>query len=183
MSLWIYETFEQAWSTGTDERGEVPRLTSDGRRHAVKYMESFVFGQELAAFWGDYNAYELPEDDSPNGWETHFAKRKYYADAAGKQANVEKMPGFYVDLSDDGETVLTPANIEAGTIAEDLQTAAQVIEMLLIKDHSRMKLEATMPYDSTHEQQHRLLPISHPDDWNAASQEFRDGDYLKGKEV
>lgn len=50
MSLWIYETFEQAWSTGTDERGEVPRLTSEGRRHAVKYVESFVFGQELAAF-------------------------------------------------------------------------------------------------------------------------------------
>lgn len=53
--------------------------------------------------------------------------------------------------------------------------------MLLIKDHSRMKLEADTPYDSTHAQQHRLLPISHPEDWAAASQEFRDGDFFKGR--
>lgn len=180
-ALWIYEKFEKAWSTGTDETGEVPRLTSDGRRHAIKYMEAFVFGQELATFWGEYEAFEVPEDDSPNGWAAHFAKKRDDADAAGRQANMEKMAGFYVDLDADGETVITPANIEAGTIAKDLQTAAQVVEMLLIKDHSRMKLEATTPYDSTHEQQHRLLPISHPDEWAAASQKFRDGDYLKGK--
>lgn len=53
--------------------------------------------------------------------------------------------------------------------------------MLLIKDHSRMKLEADTPYDSTHAQQHRLLPISHLEDWAAASQEFRDGDFFKGR--
>lgn len=53
--------------------------------------------------------------------------------------------------------------------------------MLLIKDHSRMKLEAATPYDSTHQQQqHGLLPISHPEDWAAASQEFRD--YFTGRE-
>jgi hypothetical protein len=51
--------------------------------------------------------------------------------------------------------------------------------MLLIKDHSRMKLEVETPYDSTHEQQHRLLPISHPDDWSVASEEVRRGDYFK----
>lgn len=54
--------------------------------------------------------------------------------------------------------------------------------MLLIKDHSRMKHEARTPYDSTHEQQHRLLPISHPEDWAETSQEFREGDYFKGRE-
>lgn len=90
------------------------------------------------------------------------------------------MAGFYVDLDESGGAVLSPADISAGAIADDLRTAAQVVEMLLIKDHSRMKLEATTPYDSTYEQQHRLLPISHPDDWAAASQEFRNGDYLKG---
>lgn len=52
--------------------------------------------------------------------------------------------------------------------------------MLLIKDYRRMKLEATTPYDSTHEQQHRLLPISHPEEWAAASQGLRDSGYLKG---
>ncbi|MFI8219916.1 hypothetical protein [Streptomyces sp. NPDC085932] len=43
-----------------------------------------------------------------------------------------------------------------------------MIEMLLIKDHSRMKT-ATTSYDSTHPQQFRLLPVSHPKDWAAAA--------------
>ena len=57
-ALWLYETFEGSWSTGADDPLEVPRLTSDGRRHAVKYMEAFVFGKELDAFWGDYESYD-----------------------------------------------------------------------------------------------------------------------------
>ncbi|WP_433676888.1 AbiV family abortive infection protein [Microbacterium gorillae] len=182
-ALWIYQTFEQAWSTGSEDAREVPRLTSDGRRHAVKYMEAFIFGQELAAFWGDYESYDLPEDQSQEGWDAHFEKKRSEAEAAGKRANDEKMAGFYVDMDGSGEAVLSPADVSAGTIAEDLRTAARVIEMLLIKDHSRMKLEAGMPYDSTREQQHRLLPISHPEDWAAVSQELRDGDYLKGIEA
>jgi AbiV family abortive infection protein len=181
-ALWIYETFEQAWSTGAEEVREVRRLTSDGRHHAVKYMEAFVFGQELAAFWGDYESFELPEDESQEGWDAFLAKKRSDAEKAGKQANEEKMAGFYVDLDSSGEAVLAPADFSAGTIAYDLQTAAQVVEMLLIKDHSRMKFEATTPYDSTHGPQHRLLPISHPEDWAAASQEFRDGSYIKGRE-
>lgn len=79
--------------------------------------------------------------------------------------------------------VLTPADISAGTIDEDLQTTAQIIEVLLIKDHSRVKFEAATPHDSTHVHQHRLLPISHPEDWAAVSQEFRDADYFKGTEA
>lgn len=44
-ALWIYGTFEQSWSTGSETAQEVPRLKSDGRHHAVKYMGAFVFGQ------------------------------------------------------------------------------------------------------------------------------------------
>lgn len=77
-----------------------------------------------------------------------------------------KQRGFYVDRDANG-AVLSPTAIAAGTTAEDLQTAARVIEMLLIKDHSRMKTSAT-PYDSTRPQQFRLLPVSHPEDWAAA---------------
>lgn len=178
-ALWIYEAFEQSWSTGADEVREVPRLASNGRRHAVKYMEAFVFSQELASFWGGYESYELPKDQSQAGRDAHFAKQKNEAEAAGKRANEEKMAGFYVDLDSSGDAVLSPSDVSEGSIDADLQTAAQAVEMLLIKDHVRMKLEATTPYDSTHEQQHRLLPISHPEDWAKASQEFRDGDYLK----
>jgi hypothetical protein len=47
--------------------------------------------------------------------------------------------------------------------------------MLLIKDHTRMKHEAVTEYDGTRAQQSRLLPISHPEDWAAASKDFRRG--------
>lgn len=182
-ALWIYEVFEQSWSTGADEAREVSRLTSDGRRHAAKYMEAVVFGQELASFWGDYGAVDLPEDESEEGWDAFFAKQHSDAELAGAQANKDKMAGFYVDMDSSGDSVCSPTDVSPGTIADDLQTAAQVVEMLLIKDHSRMKLEATTPYDSTHEQQHRLLPISHPEDWAAASPEISDGGYLKDAEA
>ncbi len=138
------------------------KLKTDGRRHAVKYMEAFEFCQELAAFWGDSEPYELLQDDSQEGWEAYFAEKRNAAEATGKRANEKKMAGFYVDLSEDGESLLSPADIEVSTIAHDLQTAAQVVEMLLIKDHTRMKHDAETPYDSTHEQQHRLLPVSPP---------------------
>lgn len=182
-ALWVYETFEQSWNTGAGKTLEIPKLSSDGRRHAIKYMEAFIFGQELAAFWGDYEAFELPGDESEAGWNASFAEKRSIAEAAGTRANEEKMAGFYVDLGEDGETALSPADIEAGTIAEDLQTAAQIIEMQLIKDHTRMKHEAKTPYDSTHEQQHRLLPISHPEDWAEAPEEFRRGDYFNCTET
>lgn len=181
-ALWIYEVFADAWSTGAEQVLGVARLRTDGRRHAVKYMESFVFGEELAMFWGDYGSLEIPEDDSREGWQTFLARKRSDAEAAGKQANEEKMAGFYVDLDVDGETILAPRDIAEGTIAEDLRTAAQVVEMLLIKDHSRMKIEAVTPYDSTHEQQFRLLPISHPADWEAASEEFRTGESSDARE-
>lgn len=181
-ALWIYEAFEQSWSTGVDEAREVSRLTSHGRHHAVKYMDAFIFSQELASFWGDYESPELPQDESPEAWRAFFAKKHDDAELAGKQANEAKMAGFYVDMDTSGHSVCSPTDVSPGTIADDLQTAAQVVEMLLIKDHSRMKLEATTPYDSTHEQQHRLLPISHPEEWAAASQEFRDGGYFNRAE-
>jgi AbiV family abortive infection protein len=101
-ALWIYETFGQSWSSGADDVREVPRLSLDGRRHAVKYMQAFVFGQELASFWGDYESYDLPEDQSQEGWTAHFAKKRSEAEVAGKRANEEKMAGFYVDLDASG---------------------------------------------------------------------------------
>lgn len=180
-ALWLYETFSQAWSDGDDTSRTVDRLSADGRKHAVKYMEAFVFGQELSAFWGDYETlYEdAPMDGSQEDWNAWVQARRAEAAAAGKQANEDKMRGFYVDLQPEDDLLLTPGDIGSGTIADDLQTAAQVVEMLLIKDHSRMKLDDSTPYDSTHAQQHRLLSISHPEDWQSASEEFRRGDYMR----
>lgn len=173
-ALWLYDTFSSSWDTGDETALEVSKLKSHGRSHSTKYMEAFVFGQELEAFWGHFNSDEDP-GDTEEQWVEHFAKRQREAAEVGSQANQEKMLGFYVDTDPGTGEVLSPMRIGSGTIPEDLQTAAQVIEMLLIKDHSRMKLDADTPYDSTHAQQHRLLHISHPEDWEAASEEFKTG--------
>lgn len=47
----------------------------------------------------------------------------------------------------------------------------------------QLKLETQTPHDSTHEQQHRLLPISDPEDSAEVSEEVRRGDYLDGSEA
>ena len=62
----------------------------------------------------------------------------------------------------------SPADIEPGPIGDELRVAAQVIEMLLISDYSRME-DADTRYDSTHAQQGRFLLISH----HEATEEFR----------
>lgn len=180
-ALWLYEAFSQAWSDGVETPLTVKRLTVDGRKHATKYMQAFVFGQELSAFWGGYQTlYEdAPLDGTREDWDAWQVAREVEATAAGKRANEEKMRGFYVDLNPSDDQPVAPGDIDAGTIAEDLQTAAQVVEMLLIKDHSRMKLDASTPYDSTHDQQHRLLSNSHPEDWQSASEEFRRGSNMQ----
>lgn len=178
-ALWLYDTFHLSWNTGDATPRKVPKLKSDGKNHVAKYMESFVFGQELAAFWGDFSWFEEPGAGTEEDWKAYFAERERQAKAAAHQANDDKMRGFYADVDSDTAAVLSPADIEFGTIAEELQTAAQVIEMLLIQDHSRMKLDAQTPYDSTHAQQHSLLPIAHPEDWEASSEAFRSGSYFR----
>jgi len=172
-ALWVYDTFHSAWSQGDTTPRTVDALAQHGRSHTKKYLAAFVFGNELAAFWGDYGS--LPdykaEDES---WKDSYRRRQEEAETAAGEANLAKQRGFYVDRDSTG-AVFSPTEVGAGTTATDLQRAAQVVEMLLIRDHSRMKLEAATPYDSTHAQQFRLLPISHPDDWAAASEEFRSG--------
>jgi AbiV family abortive infection protein len=55
-ALWIYDTFATAWNTAAVEPYKVDRLAKHGRDHVQKYLEAFVFGDELAAFWGDYSS-------------------------------------------------------------------------------------------------------------------------------
>jgi AbiV family abortive infection protein len=174
-ALWIYDVFERSWSEGDDSPRTVDRLREHGRSHSKKYLEAVVFGDELASFWGDRAMYGRGRDGE--SWKEARDRRHKEAEAAAVEANLSKQRGFYVDLDDKG-TCLSPTSIGPGAIAEDLQTAAQVVEMLLIRDHSRMKTEAVTAYDSTHEQQFRLLPISHPEDWAAASREFKSGRLL-----
>lgn len=165
-ALWIYDVFREDWNQGRHTPRTVEALAQHGRNHHKKYLQAFVFGDELAEFWGDYSAArDLGADYE--AWEEAGKQRMQEAEVAAKAANRAKQAGFYVDYDGHG-SVFSPAAIPAGTTREELQTAAQVIEMLLIQDHSRMKFDACTPYDSTHAQQFRLLPVSHPEEWAAA---------------
>lgn len=177
-ALWIYDEFEAAWSCGLQDARTVERLREHGRRHIQKYLEAATFGDELAAFWGDFSAFESrPGETAVEAiarLDTEGQSRRVQAERSARRANIAKQHGFYVDRDEHGH-FLSPPDIGPGTVEADLQRAAQVIEMLLIKDHTRMKNQAVTPYDSTHLQQYRLLPISHPEDWATASGEFRNG--------
>jgi AbiV family abortive infection protein len=154
-ALWVYSQFASDWSKGATAAQEFS-MTTD---HVKKYMEAFVFGDELAEFWGDYS-----EGDSMPMKEADFAlwlaEREKKSTLAAKQANRDKQRGFYADL---GATDGDNRSIEQFQV--ELTRAAQVIEMMLIKDHSRMKFDSQLPYDGTHEQQWRLMPVSHPEDF------------------
>ncbi|WP_060887533.1 AbiV family abortive infection protein [Streptomyces caniscabiei] len=165
-ALWIYDVFQASWSQGDDSPRVVESLARHGRSHTKKYLEAVVFGDELAEFWGDYSALSDMESGY-EAWEKAHNERQAEAEVAAREANLAKQRGFYVDRDANG-AITSPTVLPAGTTADDLQTAARVIEMLLIGDHSRMK-SAAVPYDSTHAQQFRLLPVSHPEDWAAAS--------------
>lgn len=165
-ALWIYDVFQADWSSGADQPRTVDALAQHGRNHTKKYLEAVVFGDDLAEFWGDYSTVRATET-SYKEWERAHKARRQEAEVAARTANLAKQRGFYVDRDED-DTILSPTAIPAGTTEADLQTAARVIEMLLINDHVRMK-SATTPYDSTHEQQIRLLSVAHPADWAAAT--------------
>lgn len=176
-ALWIYEAFQTAWNTGDETAQPVPALWRDGRSHTKKYLQAIVFGGELAEFWGDYSHLRDRQQDGES-WPETFEREQREAEAQAKEANADKQRGFYVDYDPTTGRLSSPADTAPEAVAEDLQTAAQVVEMLLIKDHSRMKFDATTPYDSTLTQQHRLLALSHPQDWAAASPAFRAGAHL-----
>ena len=169
-ALWVYDTFSTAWNTGDSEPRRVDSLAESGRNHVRKFLEAFVYGDELPAFRGEYQAMDPRRRNE--SWEDAWQRRQHEAEAAAKEANAAKKRGFYVDRDKAG-TISSPTNFGPGTVADALRVAAQVVEMLLIRDHSRMKMEAVTEYDSTHDQQFRLLPISHPEDWARAPEELR----------
>lgn len=171
-ALWLYQHFEVAWSTGDETPRDVPQLEKHGRNHLAKYMSALQFGDGLPEFWGDYSKWE-DVGNSDDEWSERVKRRQAEIDVAAREANTAKQRGFYVDLDDTSGKIRTPSEVDSGSITDDLRTVAQVIEMLLISDHTRMKHVAATPYDSTHLLQQRLLPISHPVEWASASDSSR----------
>jgi len=159
-ALWLYEAFADAWNSGDLAPRTVDQLLVDGRSHTRKFLEATVFGDNLRGFWGHYGVTEEPLEGE--SWDSMFTRRRAEAESAARSANVQKQRGFYADRDDSG-TIHSPSEVALDGISEDLQKTAQIIEMLLITDHSRMKFDAATDYDSTHEQQAKLMPMAHPE--------------------
>lgn len=169
-ALWIYDAFSESWSAGDSTPRSVGAMARHGRDHVRKYLEATRFGEELGPFWGDYSALDIRREGE--SWEHARQRRQSELDASAGAANTTKQRGFYVDRCADG-TVRSPTTVSSSGVAEELRVSAQVVEVLLIQDHSRMKFEAVTEYDGTQTQQLRLLSISHPEDWAEATGEFR----------
>jgi hypothetical protein len=80
-----------------------------------------------------------------------------------KAINLQKQAGFYVDRS--GDDITTPQGTPVNDLMDLVIQTAGVAEMLLIADHSRMKMETPEQYEGTQDLQFRLLPYSHPEDF------------------
>jgi AbiV family abortive infection protein len=159
----IYELANRAWTDG-EPTVELPdRFIKMERSHPPKIIQSLDFGSELAQFWGDYSFLdEYQEMTIDEAVEHALAKRENYKTSA-KTINLQKQAGFYVDRN--GEEISSPQTVTVGNLADDIVQTAGVAEMLLITDHSRMKMETPDSYESTHDLQFRLLPFSHPGDF------------------
>lgn len=136
---WSAVAFEAVWSYGAQDARTVGRQREHGRHHIQKYFGAAAFGRELAPFWGDYSAYESRPGETPEETVTRLGSedesRPVEAERSARDANIAKQAGFYVDRDEHGH-VLSPSKMGAGTVEADLQRAAQVVEMLLIKDHT-----------------------------------------------
>ena len=155
----VYERFSHSWSERSSEPVELP--LGSARDHLEKYRAAYEFGKELEIFWGGGYEGHFPIDDE---WDRWFAERKAEANAAARAANLEKQRGFYVDLIEG--KVLSPADFTSEGVADPLVRAAQVIEMMLITDHTRMQAGDPAHFDDTHEMQWRVMPTAHGEDFS-----------------
>jgi AbiV family abortive infection protein len=159
----LYCLAQGAWTAGRPTVELPASFLQMERLHHPKLIASLESSDDLAPFWGDYSAL-LPM--AKISLEQVVEQLEAAAEQRGltaKDINLRKQAGFYVDRRD-GEVVspqTTPT--EPGTLVEEMVRTAAVAEMLLIRDHSRMKFETPERYDSTHDLQARLLPFCHPD--------------------
>lgn len=142
----LYDTAEHTWTTGEGSVELSPTHLSVSKMHRAKIEAGDQYGSRLGPFWGDYDNIPEPRD-------------------AGDIDKLKQV-GFYVDRSPGvGGRFGSPLDVDPGPVAQMLLSTAQIAEMALITDHSRMKYHSDLPYDSTMDLQNALLPISHPQEY------------------
>lgn len=158
----LYEAAQEAWTTGADvvelETGFEKRAT----HHLSKLMRALEYDAGLEMFWGDYSGIVAPDDLSPEG--VLASLEGFYAGLQERAGglNDRKKAGFYVDRR--GGEVRSPGDVPADGIGAAIRRTAQVGMMLLIRDHSRMKMYALDRYDSTNDLQGRLMELGYPEE-------------------
>ncbi|APE38633.1 hypothetical protein BOX37_22480 [Nocardia mangyaensis] len=144
----VYNTAHLSWTEG---RGicEFPKHhLSFSTSHPNKIAATDSYSRELGPFWGDY-------DDIP----------PLSSQAEIDHLNSDKQAGFYVDsAAGKGGRFGSPLDVEPDPVLSELQVVAQLAEMSLIRDHTRMR-DGDQPYDSTYDLQSELTPIAHPEEF------------------
>jgi len=158
----LYDLASSAWSEGREMVALDARFVGLERMHNPKITASIEADEDLDPFWGDHSAYDDfdVETDDLGDW---FRKKDLDRGAQAGVLNLQKQAGFYVDRA--GHTITTPVGAEVGDMRLALIRAAQVAEMLLISDHTRMKDLPPEREDSTMDLQMRVMPYSHPDEF------------------
>jgi AbiV family abortive infection protein len=123
-----------------------PHLTVS-KSHQDKIAHSDHYGQYLGPFWGDY-AMPIPGRDPV-------------------QVDGEKQAGFYVAAAPGpGGMFASPLDIDGAPLAAELERVAGIIEMALIRDHTRRQdLGTEADADSVQDLHTAVLPYAHPELW------------------
>lgn len=155
-ALWISNAAQDVWTAGSGQVTMPDEFEKNARKHPPKLLEALLADTELSTFWGDYAE---TFESGLEGLVQHLADAVTATQEAVKELNLAKQAGFYVDRQDGIVQSPTETTVDGLTIS--LPRVARVVEMLLIRDHSRMKFEmAAEDYDSTHDLQTRLLAIA-----------------------
>lgn len=154
----VYNTASPIWDQGggstielSPPRGSKAHL-SVSRDHREKISATDIYARNLGPFWGDYSAWE-------DGATVEPARVPAEVDA-------EKQSAFYVGSAPGkGGRFSTPLDYsDPEPVAAELQRVAQVAEMALIEDHTRMKY-GLRGYDSAQDLHWAVMPYAHPQEW------------------
>ena len=160
----LYGTAVDAWE-GNAETVELPPQLDPARpgktkphltvskNHHDKITQAETYGHDLRPFWGDYS-----------DW-AESASGPVSRDPA--EVDREKQSGFYVAAAPSaGGRFESPLDVEAEPVAAELERVAQVAEMALISDHTRLQaLDTAGSDDSVQDLHWMVMPYAHPDLW------------------
>ncbi|MGW0640408.1 AbiV family abortive infection protein [Nocardia salmonicida] len=144
----VYNTAYLSWNKGQGVCEFPKHHLSFSTSHLSKIAATDSYSRGLGPFWGDYT--DIPPLSSL---------------AEVDQLNSDKQAGFYVaSAAGRGGRFGSPLDVELDPVLSELQVVAQLAEMALISDHTRMR-DGDQPYDSTYDLQSELTPIAHPEEF------------------